>query len=57
MLNGTAIPLRAYSPIIVQNVVQTLGEVVGQVALGQVLGLQHGLWPDRDGLPLPLLQS
>ena len=33
------------------TVVQALGEVVGQVALGQVLGLQHGLRPHRNGLP------
>lgn len=55
-LQGAAVALGARHAVALQDAVQALGEVVGQVALLQVLGLQHGLRPHCDGLPLPLPQ-
>lgn len=57
MLQRAAVSLSAQHPVALQDAVKALCEVIGQVALLQIFGLEHGLRPHCNGLPLPLSQS
>lgn len=56
LLEREAITLSAQKPVLVESIADAAAEVVGQVALWQILRLQHCLWPHRDRLPLALPQ-